>query len=215
MSNYDALADWTVFSQAGEPAFGYQGHRLGGGHLVSGHTFAEYMKPTPTGALFIYSAAVHLARSGARAYNHLLRTSYCVDTVTRGRGSPPADDACPREADGWTRWWDLGDFRSYIESKVHHEGSDGPLDFYRKYIDSSHEPVDSLTLQFAQGVRAPGANPHAYPTCCTRTHAHAHAPHTHARTHECTDARTHGRTRTRTHADAHAEAERASNATSA
>merc|ERR1719235_888517 len=31
VTNYDNLAEWTVFSQAGAPGVGYKGHRLGGG----------------------------------------------------------------------------------------------------------------------------------------------------------------------------------------
>jgi hypothetical protein len=30
VENYERLADWTVFTQAGEPSFGYRGHRSGG-----------------------------------------------------------------------------------------------------------------------------------------------------------------------------------------
>ncbi len=45
VSRYDSLADWTVFSQAAEPSFGYKGHGLGGGHLLSGSSFTKYIKP--------------------------------------------------------------------------------------------------------------------------------------------------------------------------
>merc|ERR1719456_2228285 len=39
VQNYENLADWTVFSQAGAPSVGYYGHRLGGGHLQPGVNF--------------------------------------------------------------------------------------------------------------------------------------------------------------------------------
>ena len=68
----DSLADWTVFSQAGEPSFGYKGHRSGGGHLLAGDTFANYLKPDATGARFVYTSMVHLP-----TMNHLLRAAYC------------------------------------------------------------------------------------------------------------------------------------------
>ena len=45
VSRYDDLADWTVFSQASPPSFGYKGHRSGGGHLSEGVTFADYLTP--------------------------------------------------------------------------------------------------------------------------------------------------------------------------
>ena len=54
VEHYDDLADWTVFSQAGAPSFGYNGHRAGGGHLVAGHSFAEYLTPMPNGTHFVY-----------------------------------------------------------------------------------------------------------------------------------------------------------------
>merc|ERR1719248_86361 len=60
VDNYENLANWTVFTQAGEPSFGYKGHRSGGGHLLAGDDFANYLTPHPSGARFVYTSAVHL-----------------------------------------------------------------------------------------------------------------------------------------------------------
>ena len=59
VSNYDSLADWTVFSQAAAPSFGYKGHRSGGGHLAGGVTFDDYLVPREA-TFFVHTAAVRL-----------------------------------------------------------------------------------------------------------------------------------------------------------
>lgn len=73
VERYDDLADWSIFTQAGEPSFGYRGHRDGGGHLVAGHSFAQYLRST-TKSMFTYSAAVHLTPTGDKpaAFKHLM-----------------------------------------------------------------------------------------------------------------------------------------------
>jgi hypothetical protein len=58
VQEYDNLADWTVFSQAGAPSFGYRGHRDGGGHLASGYKFEDYLELRAAGYFFVYTAAV-------------------------------------------------------------------------------------------------------------------------------------------------------------
>ena len=163
VNEYDNLADWTVFSQAGEPSFGYKGHRDGGGHLVAGKKFADYLDPTAEGARFIYTAAVQLEPQGSpRAFQHVLRSGYCINNASLSTG-----DTCPGNDEGWTRWWDVGWFQGYLEGKIKNQHGEQPLDFYRKYIDPSHEQRETLTLQFAQ-VRQP-LPPHT---------SHSHQPFT-------------------------------------
>merc|ERR1719265_2325887 len=74
VQNYERLSNWTVFTQAGQPSFGYKGHRSGGGHLMAGDDFANYLIPHPSGSRFVYTAVVHLP-----SMNHLLRASYCIN----------------------------------------------------------------------------------------------------------------------------------------
>eukprot|EP00667_Euglena_gracilis_P003928 EG_transcript_3941 len=48
VENYDKLAEWTVFSQAEKPTYGYSGHRLGGGHMMSNVQFKDYVEAGKT-----------------------------------------------------------------------------------------------------------------------------------------------------------------------
>jgi len=144
VKNYNKLADWTVFTQAGEPSFGYRGHRAGGGHLLAGDTFANYLTPDPSGARFIHTAVVQLP-----SMNHLLRAAFCINSTDVEAGSVTA---CPRVAAKWSKWWDIGAFHDFIASKIESQGGEPVMDFYRHYINPSH--VDrEVTISFSQGAR--------------------------------------------------------------
>jgi hypothetical protein len=150
VEHYDDLADWTVFSQAGVPSFGYNGHRAGGGHLVAGHSFAEYLTPMPSGTHFVYSAAVQIAQHDSPYdMNHILRADYVINNVNLAG----AGDECPTSAAGWTQWWDIGWFKSYVYDKAKAQQGESALDFYIKYIEPSHPESESVTLVFPQGGR--------------------------------------------------------------
>jgi hypothetical protein len=150
VEHYDDLADWTVFSQAGAPSFGYNGHRAGGGHLVAGHSFAEYLTPMPNGTHFVYSAAVHIAQHDSPYdMNHILRADYVINNVNLAGAS----DECPTSAAGWTQWWDVGWFKWYVYAKAKAQQGESALDFYIKYIEPSHPKSESVTLVFPQGGR--------------------------------------------------------------
>lgn len=150
VEHYDDLADWTVFSQAGVPSFGYNGHRAGGGHLVAGHSFAEYLTPMPSGTHFVYSAAVQIAQHDSPYdMNHILRADYVINNVNLAG----AGDECPTSAAGWSRWWDIGWFKSYVYDKAKAQQGESALDFYIKYIEPSHPESESVTLVFPQGGR--------------------------------------------------------------
>jgi hypothetical protein len=96
VQHYDDLANWTVFTQAGEPSFGYKGHRSGGGHLMAGDDFANYLIPDPSGSRFIYTSVVHLP-----SINHLLRAAYVIDDeLLEGQSA----STCPADASLWTPW---------------------------------------------------------------------------------------------------------------
>ncbi|CAE8640328.1 unnamed protein product [Polarella glacialis] len=95
MENYDKLADWTVFTQAGEPSSGYKGHRNGGGHLLAGDQFANYLIPDPSGARFIHTAVVQLP-----SMNHVLRAAFCINSTDVEGVSVTA---CPKEAVQWSK----------------------------------------------------------------------------------------------------------------
>merc|ERR1719271_2253245 len=144
VKNYDNLARWTVFTQAGEPSFGYRGHRSGGGHLLAGDDFLNYLTPHPSGSRFVYTSVVHLP-----SMNHLLRAAYCIhDDLLEGG----VVNACPKDASLWTPWWDVKDFRQYVISKAETQHGEDIMDFYRKYINPSHTG-DEVTAFFPQGAR--------------------------------------------------------------
>jgi hypothetical protein len=143
VKNFDNLADWTIFTQAGEPSFGYKGHQEGGGHLMAGDSFANYMTPDPSGARFVHTSGIHLP-----SMNHVLRAAFCINDKSVEGGVTE----CPKEASQWTAWWDMGHFYDFVKSKVESQGGEEALDFYRKYINPAHSGKD-LTLSFAQGAR--------------------------------------------------------------
>merc|ERR1719201_2795292 len=72
ITNYDKLADWTVFSQAGAPGVGYNGHRSGGGHMQSGVDFHDYLlRDDARDSFFVFTGALHL-----QSLFHAIRSSY-------------------------------------------------------------------------------------------------------------------------------------------
>lgn len=144
VKNYDKLADWTVFTQGGAPSFGYQGHANGGGHLMAGDKFTNYLTPDPSGSRFIYTSTVHLP-----TMHHSLRTAYAVDDAAVEGG---AVAACPADASKWTQWWDASELKDWIMEKAKQQGGEEAIDFYKKYINPSHKG-DELTLSFPQGAR--------------------------------------------------------------
>jgi hypothetical protein len=144
VKNYHTLADWTVFTQAGQPSFGYKGHRSGGGHLMAGDSFAKYLIPHPSGARFVHTASVHLP-----SLDHLLRASYCIDSELIETGST---NMCPAEDSQWTPWWENDGFRNYVDGKRKSQNGEKIMDFYHKYIDPSHTKDEVITF-FPQGAR--------------------------------------------------------------
>jgi len=116
VDNYEKLADWTVFSQAGEPTFGYRGHREGGGHLLAGDSFDQYLVPDQSGSRFVYTAVVALP-----SMNHLLRAAYCINDLKVEGGHPTA---CPADASKWTKWWDVGPFHDFIANKIENQNGE-------------------------------------------------------------------------------------------
>jgi hypothetical protein len=144
VQNYDTLAGWTVFSQAGEPSFGYKGHRSGGGHLMAGDTFAKYLIPHPSGARLVHTAGVHLP-----SLDHVLRASYCIESELIEEGST---NMCPAEASQWTPWWENNAFRHYVDSKRKSQHGHEIMDFYHKYINPSHTGNEVIAF-FPQGAR--------------------------------------------------------------
>jgi len=81
--------------------------------------------------------------------NHLLRAAYCIkDELLEGG----AASNCPKESSQWTPWWDVGDFRKFVSSKVQEQHGEEIMDFYHKYINPAHTGEEVIT-SFPQGAR--------------------------------------------------------------
>jgi len=138
--NYDNLADWTVFSQACSPSWGYLIGDSGNGHLNDKVSFDDYVRPFPNGrdSFFVMNAASQFPRA-----TQLNRLGIIV------QGFPDeGPEMCPKlGAEGWTNWWFLPDHPHLQRGDM--------LDFYDKYVAASHRLAERkpLILAFAQGGR--------------------------------------------------------------
>jgi hypothetical protein len=145
VKNYDQLSDWTVFTQAGEPSFGYKGHREGGGHLLAGDDFTNYLVPDASGSRFIFTSAVHLP-----SMNHVMRATFCINDHSLEKQS--VISTCPDQSLLWTKWLDMDMFKDFIDFKIRSQQGKQPLDYYRTYINPEHRGSE-LVIPFTQGAR--------------------------------------------------------------
>ncbi|CAE8707562.1 unnamed protein product [Polarella glacialis] len=147
VNKYDGLAQWTVFTQGGKPSFGYMGPGPGGGHLTSGDRFENYLKPHASGSRFIYTAVVQLP-----SMHHALRVSYCINDTSVEYSQDNSISECPVKDSLWTSWWDMGDFKHFIQGKVKEQNGLEVMDFYNSFISPSNS-LKSVTVAFTQGGR--------------------------------------------------------------
>jgi hypothetical protein len=163
VANYDKLAAWTVFSQAGEPTEGYSGHQVGGGHMLTGASFDDYLlQPQRAtaggdpGAFFLITSKVHLA-----TMQHALRTSFRTaegQLVPEVKALPPRCPAntAPGDAssDTWGPYGDVPWLRSFVAAKCGLEESnlgDATLNFWDSFVQLPLPPAG--IAHFAQGAR--------------------------------------------------------------
>merc|ERR1719158_663577 len=145
VSQYDSLANWTVFTQGIKPTWGYHGGGHASGHLSDAVTFDDYLHPFPDGqdAFFILNAASQFP--SGRQTNRLgfMIRDLNEDQLTK--------DTCPTVGiDGWTPWW-WDKKHPQLRSKAKSELT--MLEFYHKYIAQDENDGKDLTLAFAQGGR--------------------------------------------------------------
>jgi len=150
--NYENLAEWTVFSQAGAPTLGYHGHRLGGGHMQPGVTFDEYLlRKGDSDAFFVFTGAMHLPTAF-----HVLRESYMFPPDTAER-QLEVGTQCPNTevtSDHWARL-DLPDwFKTMMSAKCGFPegGLQAHLKKYWQDRISAELPEDGMVF-FSQGAR--------------------------------------------------------------
>eukprot|EP00466_Bigelowiella_natans_P015623 jgi/Bigna1/127230/aug1.4_g1938 len=92
VKNYDDLADWTIFSQAAEPAWGFFSMKESG-HMCSGSKFEDYLLPRKEGWYMVYTVASHFPDG---AQNDRLDMMF--------RNKTAVGSACPvHRSEGWGR----------------------------------------------------------------------------------------------------------------
>jgi len=148
VNNYENLADWTVFSQAGAPDQGYLGHRLGGGHMQPGVQFQDYLEAAPgRDEFFVFTGALQLS-----SLAHAMRSSY----NDKQAKDAPAATMCPGNSavDQWRRL-DLPPwFLSMMAQKcgVQEGGLQAQVaQYWKDYIKAEMPETD--TVFFSQGAR--------------------------------------------------------------
>ena len=144
VSHYHSLADWTVFTQASEPSFGYKGHRSGGGHLNEGVTFTDYLHPR-NHSLFVDTAAFFTFDD--KEYESSLRMSYTYhDPMLSSK------EMCP-PIEGWSDWWDMGWFTRYVQNKTARQNGLPVTAFYHQLVRPEVPRSPKVELSFPQGAR--------------------------------------------------------------
>eukprot|EP00494_Astrolonche_serrata_P033528 UN33797 len=157
--NWDNLADWTIFSQAQCPTFGYLGHRQGsnrGGHMVPGTSWDDYVlafydeqhleyKGYMTEA-FNLKDQLHKSRSIWFHHGRLFESEY----------SPYMYDfpMCParNRMDHWEKQRTLGKFGSYLKKKQYDQHNETLItiaDYWHDYIQLPI-PYNNV-IYYAQG----------------------------------------------------------------
>jgi len=151
VTNYDNLAEWTVFSQAGAPSVGYNGHRLGGGHMQPGVDFNDYLlRDGDSDSFFVFTGAMHLP-----TLFHAIRSSYMFETTAADLEETRA--RCPNTqstSDGWERL-DLPEwFQSMMAAKCGFQegGLQQKLQQYWQDRVKTKMPEDGMVF-FSQGAR--------------------------------------------------------------
>jgi len=161
VQNYDNLAKWTVFSQAGEPTVGYKGQNQGGGHMLGGATFSDYLvHPHRAGAedpdaFFLMTSKVHLP-----TLHHALRSSYKdaeVQRVPKPSALParcPASKMPDNSSDAWGPYEDMPWLRSFVSDKCGVEETavgEAMLVFWDSFVQLPRPQND--VVHYAQGAR--------------------------------------------------------------
>lgn len=149
VTRYDTLSNWTVFSQAGSPTVGYNGHRNGGGHMLPGVHFADYIvhegSNSGDGAFLFFTSVLHMdSLKVSNRHTFISRT---------GPDGPPR---CPNGVaqDTWDKFESLGWFVQYLASKCNTTASRLPesfLEYWKTYVQSEI-PGNHLAF-YAQGAR--------------------------------------------------------------
>eukprot|EP01038_Epipyxis_sp_PR26KG_P005491 gene5491-7603_t len=114
ITNYNSsLADLTIFTHGSMPTHGYEGHRLGGGHLISNSTFHDFVLTTSKDGHFIFTGAIYLP-----TLSHILRSGYNKRELNRKQGMMSCPSPPLYETGGSEYKFDLDD-RAHISVMRH------------------------------------------------------------------------------------------------
>eukprot|EP00541_Cyclophora_tenuis_P011773 CAMPEP_0116544260 /NCGR_PEP_ID=MMETSP0397-20121206/2016_1 /TAXON_ID=216820 /ORGANISM="Cyclophora tenuis, Strain ECT3854" /LENGTH=190 /DNA_ID=CAMNT_0004068447 /DNA_START=307 /DNA_END=875 /DNA_ORIENTATION=+ len=96
VDNYNSLADWTVFTQAAAPGFGFSAFDHSSGHMCSGVKWDNYIQPFPNGQDWFMVMTV------ATRYPEIWHS----DRMAMMFDLPNSNgDICPADKqDGWGGW---------------------------------------------------------------------------------------------------------------
>lgn len=142
VSQYDALADKTVFAHAGAPSWGYLGPGLGGGHMTAdGDFFYDFVSPlTPARVVPTFFRSTTNATMGVlKALNDRTRV-----------GSPAnAPTACD-PADLWYAWEETA---MPWQGKLAAQPDQMPTtrEFWSRHLEAELGPLPTDRLYFANG----------------------------------------------------------------
>lgn len=145
VKHYDSLADWTVFTQAAAPSFGFRAFNHESGHMCSGVTWDNYIEPFPNGEDW------YMVQTVATRYPEIWHS----DRLDMMFETPYSlGQTCPRNKKGWSKWWREADHPLIQKQLLLDEGSLPPVEFYNKYVVASHEvQFLSFTVNYANGGR--------------------------------------------------------------
>lgn len=134
-SNYDNLAERTVFVQGSQPSFGYSGSGKGG-HLYSNYYFDDYINGEGDPELIVTSA---ISTNLERLY---VRKGYDkYQNINRPISKMPTNTS----QDHWLSPSNFTHFRDYLQKlKFSQKGNHTLKSFWRKYISNKHPLPDFL-----------------------------------------------------------------------
>lgn len=144
VTNYNSLADWTVFTQASAPGFGFRPNDQESGHMCSGVTWDDYFQSNEDGWYEVQTVATRYPEMW-----HSDRFDMMFQIPT-SKGN-----VCPTDIDnGWGNWWIEAEHPLIKKQKTETDFVP-PVEFYNRFVvaDASSKTYDHFTLNYANGGR--------------------------------------------------------------
>lgn len=154
VSRYDNLSQRTIFSHAQQPTAGYGGMKTGGGHMMPGVSFDEYMSGSPPGNKtnmfddgvdFLFTGALHMS-----TLTHFMRKHYQKPQGITQR----LPSRCPQLEfhDGWLLW-PLGRTKQRLVGICNVSADKLPARLSEYWKELGVPRPDQDVLFFSQGAR--------------------------------------------------------------